>query len=237
MYFYQGQGPISGSNAKPRGSRRMMGLKPWPVGSSIQVELLKPDSAPASIEWPGPKKEKPLAFSWHKTSKVTTRSCYLKKARLHWFWWRVGLSKHLNLNPFSICLSRRSTIPHQIARPPLSATHQYPACCLLPEGWTNTCCWQALPPPSLFPCALSSWAPALQGEIPWGKKRLLGKRRGSARPCLLRLAEPAKGSSSSLPEAPSVPSIWLSHLFFSDFFFFFFGLGGITGWLTWPACI
>ncbi|GAA6100103.1 uncharacterized [Tachysurus ichikawai] len=37
-----------------------------------------------------------------------------------------------------------SSIAHQIARPPLSATHQYPACCLLPEGQTNTCCWQAL---------------------------------------------------------------------------------------------
>lgn len=235
MNVYWGQGPISSSNAKPRGSRRMMGLQQWPVGSSIQVELLKPDSARASRVTRAKKEEKTLAFSWHKTSKVTTCSCSFKKARLRRFWWRVGLSKHLNLNPFSICLARRSTIPHQIARPPLSATHQYPACCLLPEGWTNTCCWQALPPPYSFPCALSSWAPVLQGEIPWGKKRLLGRRRGSARPCLLRTVEPAEGSSSSLPEAPSVPSIWLSHLFFSVFFFF--GLGGITGWLTWPAYI
>ncbi|KAJ8395498.1 hypothetical protein AAFF_G00032320 [Aldrovandia affinis] len=43
-----------------------------------------------------------------------------------------------------------ATLAQQTAGLPLPATHQYPACCWFPQGWTNTCCWQAAPPPSFI---------------------------------------------------------------------------------------
>ncbi|KAJ8374813.1 hypothetical protein SKAU_G00053930 [Synaphobranchus kaupii] len=71
--------------------------------------------------------------------------------------WGPGIQRcWLQLKPWL-----RSTIPLWLSRLPGSFSLPHistlpAACCLLPEGWTNTCCWQAVPPPSFISLSLSA---------------------------------------------------------------------------------
>lgn len=102
----------------------------------------------------------------------------------------------------SVCLSRCSSIAHQIARPPLSATHQYPACCLLPEGQTNTCCWQALPSLLCLPLYCLSEAQVLWGDT-WKRSVVDGVWESPLwESGMLYSVKLAQGSSSTLVLLP-----------------------------------